>query len=271
MALETPDQKLKREAFEKAQEAYNNINLFNTAGVDIQSAKDALATAQNDYATAIGITGTTPGAATSTTIDPTMLAMYARSGLRPADLAGLTNQTMRLNYPMAAIGLASTLPSFYQAYEQGKELKRLKKEGAKDVTPQAFRDYQNLVEQQSASTRMPGEAIARDEISRQQAVAQSNIERTAQNPAQALRAAMAANQQAIGARNQLSMQGLRDQARRRAIANDAMMRRAQFQEQGRREYANTLGALEAAKMQNINKGVQGGLSGLLNSFVLAPK
>jgi hypothetical protein len=67
------------------------------------------------------------------------------------------------------------------------------------------------------------------------------------------------------------MQGLRDQARRRAIANDAMMRRAQFQEQGRREYANTLGALEAAKMQNINKGVQGGLSGLLNSFVLAPK
>jgi hypothetical protein len=64
------------------------------------------------------------------------------------------------------------------------------------------------------------------------------------------------------------MAGARDQMRRRAIANEAMMRRGMFQEQGRKEYAAALGALEAAKMQNINKGIQGGISGLLNSFVL---
>lgn len=205
---------------------------------------------------------------TEETISPTDAALLAKSGLSNADIAGLMGQNLKLNYPMALAGLASTIPSFYQAYEQGKELKRLKKEGARDVTPEAFRQYQNLVEQQAASARMPGEATAREEIARQQAASQANIERLAQTPSQALRAALGANQQAINARQQLSMAGARDQMRRRAIANEAMMRRGMFQEQGRKEYAAALGALEAAKMQNINKGVQGGISALLNSFVL---
>jgi len=205
---------------------------------------------------------------TEQTISPTDAALLAKSGLSNADIAGLMGQSLKLNPYMATAALISSAPSFYQAYEQGKELKRLKKEGPQDVTPEAFRQYQNLVEQQASSVRMPGEGTARDEIARQQAVAQGNIERLAQTPAQALRAALGANQQAIGARQQLSMAGARDQMRRRAIANDAMMRRGMFQEQGRKEYAAALGALEAAKMQNINKGIQGGIAGLLNSFVL---
>jgi hypothetical protein len=205
---------------------------------------------------------------TEQTISPTDAALLAKSGLSNADIAGLMGQNMKLNPYMAGAAVLSSLPSFYQAYEQNKELKRLKKEGPQDVTPEAFRQYQNLVEQQASSVRMPGEGIAGDEISRQQAAAQANIERLSQTPAQALRAALGANQQAINARQQLRMAGARDQMRRRAIANDAMMRRGMFQEQGRKEYAAALGALEAAKMQNLNKGIQGGIAGLLNSFVM---
>jgi hypothetical protein len=202
-------------------------------------------------------------------LSPTDAAVLAKSGLSNADIAGLMGQNMRLNPYMAGAAVLSSLPSFYQAYEQNKELQRLKKEGVKDITPEAFKQYQAFVEQQAASSRLPGESIARDEIARQQAVAQSNIERLAQTPAQALKAALGANQQAIQARNQITMQGARDQARRRSIANEAMLKRAMFQEQARKEYAATLGALEGAKMQNINKGIQGGISGLLNSFVLS--
>jgi hypothetical protein len=199
---------------------------------------------------------------------PSDYALLGRSGLSNADIAGLTGQSLRLNWPMAGAALLSVIPSIYQSYEQGKELKRLKKEGPQDVTPEAFKTYQSQVAREALSSRLPGEGIARDEITRQQAMTQANIQRMSQNPAQALRAAMALNQQGVAARNQLTMAGARDQARRRAIANEAMMKRAMFQEQGRKEYAATIGALEAAKMQNINKAVQGGLSGLLNSFVL---
>lgn len=200
--------------------------------------------------------------------DITDAAMLSKSGLSSADIAGLTGQSLQLNPYMAGAAVLSTLPSIYQAIEQGKELKRLKKEGVKDITPEAFRQYQALVEQQAASSRLPGESIARDEINRQQAASMANISRLSQNPAQALRASMALNQQGIAARNQLTMAGARDQARRRALANEAMLKRGMFQEQARKEYAQTLGALEAAKMQNINKAVQGGLSGLMSSFVV---
>lgn len=202
------------------------------------------------------------------TVSPTDAALLAKSGLSNADIAGLTGQNLKLNPYMATAAVLSSLPSLYQAYEQNKELKRLKKEGVKDITPEAFKQYQAYVDQQAASSRMPGEGIARDEIARQQAIAQGNIERLSQSPAQALRAALSANQQAIQGRNQLTMAGAREQVRRRGLANEAMMRRAMFQEQARKEYAATLGALEGAKMQNINKGIQGGLSGLLNSVVI---
>jgi hypothetical protein len=112
---------------------------------------------------------------TEETISPTDAALLAKSGLSNADIAGLMGQNLKLNPTMAGAALVSTLPSFYQAYEQAKELKRLKKEGARDVTPEAFRQYQNLVEQQAASARMPGEATAREEIARQQAASQANM------------------------------------------------------------------------------------------------
>lgn len=199
------------------------------------------------------------------------IAEYKKNGLSDSTIAELTGRSLQLNPYMAGAAVLSTIPSIYQAIEQSKELKRLKKEGVKDITPEAFRQYQSLVEQQAASSRLPGESIARDEITRQQANTLANIQRMSQNPAQALRAAMGLNQQGIAARNQLTMAGARDQARRRALANEAMLKRGMFQEQARKEYAATLGALEGAKMQNINKAVQGGLAGLTNSFVLGEK
>lgn len=204
--------------------------------------------------------------------DPIDAAALAKAGLSSADIAGLTGASMQINPTMAGIAGLSTLPSFYQAYQQSQDIKKLKKQGVTDITPEAFKQYQARLEQEGASSRLPGEGIARDEIARQQAAAQANIERMAQTPGQALRAALGANQQAIQARNQLTMSGARDQARRRALANEAMFKRGMYQDQSRKEYNAALAALEAAKMQNINKGVQGGLSGLLNSFVIgSPK
>jgi len=52
---------------------------------------------------------------------PTDYAMLGRSGLSSADIAGLTGQSLRLNWPMAGAALLSVIPSIYQSYEQGKE------------------------------------------------------------------------------------------------------------------------------------------------------
>lgn len=217
-------------------------------------------------ATTTGTTTTqTPAEAAATA------AALSKAGLSNADIAGLTGASMQLNPYMALAAVGSTAPSFYQAYKQNKELKELRKRGVTDITPEAFKQYQALVNQQAASSRGYGEGALMDENARNRAAAQANIERLAQTPAQALRASLGANQQAIQASNRIISQRGADMARRRAIANDALLKRGMFQDQSRKEYAAAEGALEGSMAQNINKGVQGGLSGLLNSFVIAPK
>ncbi len=51
-------------------------------------------------------------------LSPTDAAVLAKSGLSNADIAGLMGQNMRLNPYMAGAAVLSSLPSFYQAYEQ---------------------------------------------------------------------------------------------------------------------------------------------------------
>lgn len=210
-------------------------------------------------------TGTNPATATEAA---TNAAALAKSGLSSADIAGLTGASMQLNPWMALAAVGSTAPSFYQAYKQNKELKELKKRGVTDITPEAFKQYQALVNQQAAGSRGYGEGALMDENARNRAAAQANIERLAQTPGQALRASLGANQQAIQASNRIIMQRAGDMARRRALANEALLKRGMYQDQSRKEFALAKGALEGSMAQNINKGVQGGLSGILNSFVI---
>jgi hypothetical protein len=220
------------------------------------------------------VTETTTG--TTTTETPAEAAATAaalsKAGLSNADIAGLTGASMQLNPWMAAAAVGSTIPSFYQAYQQNKQLKELKKRGVTDITPEAFKQYQALVNQQAASSRGYGEGALMDENARNRAAAQANIERLSQTPGQALKASLAANQQAIQGSNRIIMQRAGDMARRRALANEALLKRGMYQDQSRKEFDLAKGALEGSMMQNINKGVQGGLSGVLNSFVIgSPK
>jgi len=191
------------------------------------------------------------------------------SGLSSADIAGLTGQSMQINPYMAGIGIASSIPSYVMAYKQQQELDELRKQGITDITPKSFKKYQDLVNQQAASARVAGEGIASDEIARQQQTVQANIERLAATPGQGLKAALGANDQAIQARMNMRMQGMREQGRRRALANEAMLRRSGFEEQSRKEYNAADAALKASIAQNLNKGVQGSLSSLLNSYVMS--
>ena len=195
-----------------------------------------------------------------------------KSGASKADLAGLFGASMQFNPYMAGVGAASAAPSAWQAIQQGKLLKELEKRGPQDVTPEAFRKYQALVDQQSTSARTFGEGDARDRVIRRQAKVQGNIERFARNPSTALRATLAANEQAIQEDNAITAQGKVDMLRRKALANQAMLQRGQFQEQGRQEYGKTRSALLGAQAQNWNNFIQGLSGAALNSFVIgAPK
>jgi hypothetical protein len=180
--------------------------------------------------------------------------------------------TMQLNPYMAGAGALSAVPSAVQAIQQGKLLKELQKKGAQDITPQAFREYQAALNNQRNNAKIAGYGTALGNIDRSQSAGLSNVFKTAPTASAALRGALALNQQGIQARNQLDIQGAQAQQARQAAANQAMLQRGQFQEQGRQEYGKAVSALRGAKAQNWNNFIQGLAGAGLNSFVIgAPK
>jgi hypothetical protein len=191
-----------------------------------------------------------------------------KSGASKADLAGLFGASMQFNPYMAGVGALSAAPSAAQAIQQGKLLKELQKKGPQDITPQAFREYQAALNNQANNARIAGYGTALENINRAQSAGLGNVYKSAINPAQALRGALALNQQGIQARNQLDIQGAQAQQARQAAANQAMMQRGQFQEQGRKEYGSAVSALRGAKAQNWNNFIQGLAGAGLNSFVI---
>jgi hypothetical protein len=189
-----------------------------------------------------------------------------KSGSSKADLAGLFGASMQFNPYMAGVGALSAAPSAVQAIQQGKLLKELQKKGAQDITPQAFREYQTALNNQANNAKIAGYGTALENISR--AANPGNVFKTALNSSQALRGALALNQQGIQARNQLDIQGAQAQQARQAAANQAMLQRGQFQEQGRQEYSKAVSALRGAKAQNWNNFIQGLAGAGLNSFTI---
>jgi len=195
-----------------------------------------------------------------------------KGNLNRADMAGLFGANMQLNYPMLALGAASAAPSALQAIQQGKLLKELQKKGAQDITPQAFREYQAALQNQANNAKIAGYGTALENINRAQSAGLGNVYKTAPTASAALRGALALNQQGIQARNQLDIQGAQAQQARQAAANQAMLQRGQFQEQGRQEYGKAVSALRGAKAQNWNNFIQGLAGAGLNSFVIgSPK
>jgi len=199
------------------------------------------------------------------------LSQLQASGLNRADLAGLFGASMQLNPYMAGLGALTAVPSAVQAIQQGKLLKQLQKKGPEDVTPQAFKEYQSFLQNQANNARIAGYGSALENINRAQSAGLGNVLKTSINPAQALRGALALNQQGMQARTQLDLQGARAQEARQAAANQAMLQRGQFQEQGRQEYNKAVSALRGAKAQNWNNFIQGLAGAGLNSFVIGSK
>jgi hypothetical protein len=206
-----------------------------------------------------------------TTPNPMTLSQLQASGLNRADLAGLFGASMQLNPYMAGLGALTAVPSAVQAIQQGKLLKQLQKKGPEDVTPQAFKEYQSFLQNQANNARIAGYGSALENINRAQSAGLGNVLKTSINPAQALRGALALNQQGMQARTQLDLQGARAQEARQAAANQAMLQRGQFQEQGRQEYNKAVSALRGAKAQNWNNFIQGLAGAGLNSFVIGSK
>ena len=200
--------------------------------------------------------------------NPLALSQLQASGLNRADLAGLFGATMQLNPYMAGLGALTAAPSAVQAVQQGRLLKQLQKQGPQDVTPQAFKEYQSFLQNQANNAKIAGYGSALENISRAQSAGLGNVYKTAINPAQALRGALALNQQGIQARTQLDIQGAQAQQARQAAANQAMLQRGQFQEKGRQEYNAAVSALRGAKAQNWNNFIQGLAGAGLNSFVI---
>jgi hypothetical protein len=200
--------------------------------------------------------------------NPLTISQLQSSGLNRADLAGLFGASMQLNPYMAGLGAATALPSALQAMQQGKLLKQLQKEGPEDVTPQAFQQYQAALQNQANNAQIAGYGTALENIARAQSTGLGNVYKTAINPSQALRGALALNQQGIAARNQLAIQGSQAQQARQAAANQAMLQRGQWQEKGRQEYNQAVSALRGAKAQNWNNFIQGLAGAGLNSFTI---
>jgi hypothetical protein len=204
--------------------------------------------------------------------NPLALSQLQASGLNRADLAGLFGASMQLNPYMAGLGALSAAPSIVQALKQEQLLKDLQKKGPQDITPQAFKEYQSFLQSQANNARIAGYGSALENINRAQAAGMGNVYKTAVNPSQAMRGALALNQQGIQARTQLDIQGAQAQQARQAAANQALLQRGQFQEQGRQEYNRAVSALRGAKAQNWNNFIQGLAGAGLNSFVIgAPK
>lgn len=205
-------------------------------------------------------------------VNPLTLSQLQASGLSRADMAGLFGANMQLNPYMLGAGVVSALPSLQQNIQQNQLLKELQKRGPQDITPQAFREYQAALNNQANNAKIAGYGTALENINRAQSAGLGNVYKTVINPSQALRGALALNQQGIQARNQLDIQGAQAQQARQAAANQAMLQRGQFQEQGRKEYGSAVSALRGAKAQNWNNFIQGLAGAGLNSFVIgSPK
>jgi hypothetical protein len=135
------------------------------------------------------------------------------------------------------------------AIKIGRDLKKLKKRGQLDVTPQAFRDAIQAQRGLAASTQIPGYSQALDNMNANAQATMGNVNRTVQSGAQALAAATRVGQNQTQNLNRLAMQGMQNQQAQQGRLTSMLGQQGQYQEQGRQEFSRDVAALTGAKRQ----------------------
>ena len=136
-------------------------------------------------------------------------------------------------------------------------------EGAKDITPLAFKQMQAGLENQANNAQIAGYGQAMENINEQQATTLGEAKRAGLSSSNLLNTLSRLNQQGMAAKRQLAMQGQQAREQRMNRALQAQGQRGQYQEQGRREFNATIGALKGAAQQQRNALYQAPFTGAL--------
>jgi hypothetical protein len=163
----------------------------------------------------------------------------------------------------ALLNTAGALPGFINSFQQDALRRKLMAEGAKDITPLAFKQMQAGLENQANNAQIAGYGQAMENINEQQATTLGEAKRAGLSSSNLLNTLSRLNQQGMAAKRQLAMQGQQAKEQRMNRALQAQGQRGQYQEQGRREFNATIGALKGAAQQQRNAFYQAPFTGAL--------
>jgi hypothetical protein len=187
---------------------------------------------------------TAPAYTPSAPYMPPPPAAPAASTTTPAPMS--PSQAAKIGGAFDAIPLIGSVAN---AIQIGRDLKKLKRRGQLDVTPQAFRDAIQAQRGLAASTQIPGYSQALDNMNANAQATMGNVNRTVQSGAQALAAATRVGQNQTQNLNRLAMQGMQNQQAQQGRLTSMLGQQGQYQEQGRQEFNRDVAALTGAKRQ----------------------
>jgi len=147
----------------------------------------------------------------------------------------------------------------YQAYKNKEEADRLAKLGPQDTAPQAFRQMQQNLANQSNNAQIAGYGQTVDNMNEQQSSALGEAKRAGITSSNTMNVLTRLNQQRQKANRDLGIEGSRQQLMRLNQYNQALGTRGQYQEQGRQENARAVGALRGASKQNVFNAITSGI------------
>ena len=163
----------------------------------------------------------------------------------------------------AGLNTLGALPGFVNSFQQDALRRRLMKQGPQDITPVAFRQMQAGLENQANNAQIAGYGQAMDNINEQQATTLGEAKRAGLSSSNLLNTLTRLNQQGMAAKRQLALQGQAAREQRLNRALSAQGQRGQYQEQGRREWNASIGALKGAAQQQRNAFYQAPFTGAL--------
>ena len=155
------------------------------------------------------------------------------------------------------------------AYKQNKRARELRARGAIDPTPSAFRQAQQGLENQANNAQVAGYGQEVDNLNEGISTSIGEMKRAGLTSSNLFNGLTRVNQQKNRALRELSIRGQNEQRMRKDRLVDAQMKRGLYQELGRQENNEAIGALEGASIQNVNNMFTGSL-GLLSSLGTTP-
>ena len=163
----------------------------------------------------------------------------------------------------AGLNTLGAIPGFVNSFQQDALRRRLMKQGPQDITPVAFRQMQAGLENQANNAQIAGYGQAMDNINEQQATTLGEAKRAGLSSSNLLNTLSRLNQQSMASKRQLAMQGQQAREQRLNRALSAQGQRGQYQEQGRREWNASIGALKGAAQQQRNAFFQAPFTGAM--------